>query len=129
MADDLTCPRCGRPCTSKSGLTLHLKNCEVPMSDANTFEPEEYEDPRDVDPRDVGIDPRSRRNPDSGRRPVKSQPSSSVLQTGGAFNILDGILLTVDRNFAAALGDYILTNGSQNRAILAFGHKLVKIRE
>ena len=126
MPDDLRCPRCGRPCTSKSGITLHLKTCEAAMSTTNQeqdqpIQDDEY-DPRDVDPR--GPDP-APYQPQQPSRPPR--PKTGVPFDIGAFFILNHVLVALDLNFADALGQYILDNGSDNRAILAFGHGLKKL--
>jgi hypothetical protein len=48
----------------------------------------------------------------------------------GAFHIAqEHVCVLLDLNFCAALGQFILDQDSENKAILAFGHRVAQIAE
>ncbi len=147
---ELRCQYCGKTATSQSGLTLHMKVCKMapanaptesqPSPQSNYITPDDSAecdvDPRDVDPRD--IDPRFAKQPEVPmRRPQQPKEERAPFNIGpknggniGAFQIIsDHILVFLDVNFAVALAEQILANGSDNRAIMAFAHQLKKLDE
>jgi len=130
MAEEFYCPYCNKPCSSKSGLTNHAKSCAANVSEKKM--PTTSSDPRDIDPRGF-VAQTPRRLPNSEQtavRPPKSEPAKAPVmpfQMNSAFFIFEHLPILLDLNFAAALADHILTNGSENRAILAFGHQLAKM--
>lgn len=122
MTEELRCPYCNKSCRSTSGLTNHVKSC--PKKSVG-MEPQRA-DLRDVDPRGHSIEP-----PKSNRpiiSPPKLKPNGSIFDIG-AFWVFEHLMIMLDLNFAAALAEHILTHGSNNKAILAFGHQLAKISE
>jgi len=138
MAKELRCPYCDKFCSSKSGLTNHQKQCK-PVG-ARTSESRvgfEASDPRDIDPGRSGrlgmpTEPAERvirYESKPSRTPVAPKPkASNGLFDIGAFLILgEHVPLLLDLNFASALADHILKHGSENKAILAFGHQLAKV--
>ena len=111
MSEELTCRYCGKQCKTNFGLTNHLKTCKKKPADS--------EDPRDQDPRYQERAPKP--------RPEVSSPPAAVMPSGDAFYIsTEHYPVWIHIDFAAALAEHILTNGSQNKAILAFGHQLKK---
>ncbi len=86
-------------------------------------------DDRDVDPRghgteDGGASFRVER-PRKDTADKKQQPDGKAI-FGAFYVMMDHVPIFLDLNFCAALADHILTHGSDNRAILAFGHQLQK---
>ena len=111
MSEELTCRHCGKQCKTNFGLTNHLKTCKK--------KPVNTDDLRDQDPRYQERAPRPKNEATS--------PPAAVMPTGDAFHIaVDYYPIWIHIDFAAALGEHILSNGSQNKAILAFGHQLKK---
>ena len=121
MSEEMRCPYCNKFCNSKSGLTNHMKSCHV------------VAEPGVIDPRDI--------NPYDTEEPMVVRPEQKPSRTTptpksaagnpfnfGAFAILaDHLPLFLDLNFAAALSEHILKHGSENKAVLAFGHQLAKV--
>lgn len=117
MSEELRCPYCNKSCSSQPGLTNHLKACKSTNAEPAMTDP----DPRDIDPRKLPESPRPRA---SSSPPKKTNgPAFDI----GAFLILEHLMIMLDLNFAAALAEHILTHGSENKAILAFGHQLTKV--
>lgn len=55
---------------------------------------------------------------------------SESFKTDAAFTVFtDHILTFLDISFAITLGRYILDNGAENKAILAFAHKLLTLEQ
>ena len=136
MVEELRCPYCDKSCNSKSGLTLHRKSCGKAI--AGTRKPESrMSDPRDIDPGRSGrLGPttsepvmQTGRADQPTKAPMTPKPKSSNGQFDiGAFLILgEHVPLLLDLNFASALASHILRHGSDNKAILAFGHQLAKV--
>jgi len=91
-------------------------------------------DPRDQDPRYQKIkeSPHKPSVPrcQTGRESPAANRIVPFEAGGGAFYMFpDYILTMIELNFAAALGEHILTNGSSNKAVLAFGHQCKKISD
>lgn len=136
-----TCPYCNKPCVQNYGLRNHLNNCKMAPVGAdldgayneavhttptvkiitkpntqNTQNRNMFNRNENMSRYDEEIDERDDRD---DRRPPKI-PNFDV----GAFLVLDKVPILLDINFAVALGDMILEAGSENKAIIAFAHKL-----
>lgn len=130
MTEELRCPYCNKSCRSGSGLTNHVKTCPKKLIGVET----QTADLRDVDPRSNAEFSRSSGSTPSVSKTVtkpvpKSKPSNGPAFDIGAFLILEHLMIMLDLNFAAALAEHILTRGSDNKAILAFGHQLAKVSD
>jgi len=90
-------------------------------------------DPRDIDPRDInpldvnprGVDRPRPQAPANHNNKPKPKPSTDF-EIGAFFVLSDHVPILLDLNFMAALADHIMHHGSENRAIMAFGHQLKK---
>ena len=129
MTEELRCPYCNKSCSSRSGLTNHVKTCTKKSVGVET----QTTDLRDVDPRSrsTELPQSSGPAPSAPRTAAKSvpnpKPGNGPAFDIGAFLILEHLMIMLDLNFAAALAGHILTHGSDNKAILAFGHQLAKV--
>ena len=124
---ELRCPYCNKSCSSQSGMTNHIKRAHPTGTET------QMEDPRDIDPRGQSSEPARHSRSTSTPTPTPTSPAPKQKSTGsgpfdiGAFLIFgEHIPIMLDLNFAAALSDHILKHGSDNRAVLAFGHQLSK---
>lgn len=152
------CPFCDKPCAKKFGLRNHLKSCKKKPADARVHEAydeavrlaekmdvDEYEEEEEVivdiiiddeEEDDIDTDYPSHSkgtNMSTDRNPISADRASSSRQGPfdiGAFLVMtDHIPLLIDVNFAIALGEHILDTGSDNKAIMAFAHKLKKLAD
>jgi len=120
ITGELVCDKCGKECKTNFGLTNHMKACK---GNGKTSDPVVADSGTVSLDRDADTDPRYAKPQPTKQKPIPGGEPFSI----GAFYILaDHMPLLLDINFADALGDHILNNGSSNRAILAFGHQLKK---
>ena len=151
----LQCPHCRRSdFGTKSGLTLHIKVCKKadeaqvvpvqpqlaarsvpptqsygrPNGSANhDHSPKHDQDPRSFD----GYKPNHDRDVDPRVKPVAAKDDDKrtpFSMNDKAFIMYpDHVAMMLDINFCIALADHILKNGSENKAITAFGHQLRRL--
>ena len=102
--ENLSCQWCGTPMKSASGRTLHEKSCGKKPNEEDyvlSDHDEIHDEPRRK--------PRNTKGPDFG-----------------AFFIFgDHLPMVIDLDLAAEIGRHILKHGSQNSAVMAFGHQLM----
>jgi hypothetical protein len=137
---EYVCPFCDKTTAKKFGLRNHLKGCKkIPVGanvdnaydkavkytddniiDENGIDEYDYESGMDMEDTD--------RDRNIQRNTQRDKQTSGLSGLIGAFTVMsDHIPILIDINFAIALGDHILENGSDNKAILAFGHQLKKL--
>lgn len=130
MSDKFKCPYCGKDTFKANfGLTNHMKTCDKKPKVVDNSD-----DPRDQDPRYRKVKNLPHQLVASRDQIGRESPAASRTipfeAGGGAFYMFpDYILTMIELNFAAALGEHILTNGSSNKAVLAFGHQCKKISD
>ena len=126
-AESLLCDHCGHKCSSSSGLTLHRKTCKKVK--ANSVIHDQQSNGHQHEAGQWGShqhdhQPKTRHAETNG---FTQNAPRQALDLGAFFMATDHIFTLLHIDLAIALGRHILQHGSDNRAVMAFGHKCLTL--